>query len=65
MKKWNVSLAFGASKFVAGVEAETKEEAIEKALESDGYASLCHHCAREIDIGDPIYDDCGAEESES
>ena len=62
MKKWNVYLEFAASKFVGGVEAETKEEAIEKALNDDGYASLCHQCSGEITLGDPIPEESEAEE---
>jgi len=62
MKKWNVCLAFGASRFVGGVEAETAEEAIEKAIDTDGYVGLCHQCSHEIDIGDPIAEESGAEE---
>jgi hypothetical protein len=33
------------------VEAETREEAIEKG-ENEFYAGLCHQCAREIELGD-------------
>ena len=61
MTKWNVNLAFSASKFVGGVEAETKEEAIEKAMMEHGYVSICHKCSDEIEVGDVIEDDCSAE----
>jgi hypothetical protein len=64
VKKWNVCLAFSASKFVGGVEAETEQEAIEKALEQEGFASLCHQCSSEITLGDPIEDDSSAEEAD-
>ena len=62
MRKWNVSIAFSASKYVRGIEAETKEEAIEKAIEQEGFATLCHQCSDEVEINDPIPEESGAEE---
>lgn len=62
MRKWNVSIVFAASKYVMGIEAETKEEAIEKAIDQDGYASLCHQCSEEIELGEIIEEESSAEE---
>jgi len=52
MPKWNVCVTYDAS-VVVEVEAATEEEAKTKAIE-DAHVSLCHHCAHEITIGDPI-----------
>lgn len=62
MRKWNVSIAFSASKYVRGIEAETEEEAIEKAIEQEGFATLCHQCSYEIGINDPLPEESCAEE---
>ena len=62
MKKWNVCVALAASQTIEGVEAETEAEAIEKALEEVD-ASLCHHCAHEVTLGDPIPEESSAEEA--
>ncbi len=37
------------------VEAETQDDAI-KIAEDELYPSLCHQCAREIDLGDLDYE---------
>lgn len=34
------------------VEGDTIEECVDKAWEEFGYASLCHQCAHEVDMGD-------------
>lgn len=54
MGNWNVTVVFDASKGV-DVEADNAEEAVEKAYDAVGGASLCHHCARELDVGDPVF----------
>jgi hypothetical protein len=44
------------------VEADSKEEAIEKAQEVMGTPGLCHHCSRQVTIGDFV--DFEVEEAE-
>lgn len=51
MKEYEVCAVFGASRS-GTIMANSIEEAEEKAYDELGYASLCHHCSREIDIGD-------------
>jgi hypothetical protein len=53
MKKFTVVGLISASKTIGTYEAETKEEAIEMAMDDNGnhYISLCHQCSREVDIG--------------
>ena len=42
-----------ASKYIGVFESENAKSAIEKAEErGDYYVSICHQCAREIEIGD-------------
>ena len=65
MKKWTVYLSFNATKVVEDIEAETQEEAIEKAIDRDGYASLCHQCSSEIELGDVIPEESSAEEDDA
>lgn len=48
--KWTVSLSGYASTTVE-VEADTVEEAAELA-EAEAHVSLCHHCARDVEVGD-------------
>lgn len=48
--KWRVNVLYFASQVVE-VDADSKEEAQEKAIERGGVV-LCHHCADELDIGD-------------
>ena len=53
MTKYYVTIIYSASKSVE-VEAESPQEAANKAYESEGaYVSLCYQCSRKIDIGDP------------
>jgi hypothetical protein len=49
-KKWSVSIPWHASVCVR-VEADTAEEAIEKAIEI-AQPSLCHQCSDEIELGE-------------
>jgi hypothetical protein len=50
------------SKYIGEVEAESKEEAIEKAWELEElYVSVCHQCVKEIE--DPEIRDIQVEES--
>lgn len=53
MGEWTGSVLFDASKSFT-VQADTFEEAAKQAYEEAGYASLCHQCAREIEVGDAI-----------
>lgn len=54
--KFNVTGLWDASKHLGVVEAETAEEAKQKALNTDWdgkeYVSLCHQCADELEVGD-------------
>lgn len=60
--KYAVTVLFDACRS-ATIEAESPEEAEQKAHEEVGHASLCHHCAGEIDVGDAlgahVYEDEG------
>ena len=61
MTKYYVTVIYSASKSVE-VEAESPQEAANKAYESDkAYVSLCHQCSHNIDVGDPyrayVYND--------
>lgn len=47
MKKWSVNAAVVGGQYVGDYEAETGEEAIEKAAEHVN-TSLCHQCARKV-----------------
>ena len=50
--KFRAYAIFSAAKHLGVVEAKDKDEAKEKAWELDTYASLCHQCADEIELGD-------------
>jgi len=63
MKTWTVSIPVAAS-VTRTVEAETKEEAIEKAIALDSAPCLCHHCADDVDLGDLIDHEATATEDE-
>jgi hypothetical protein len=60
--KYKVYGIMTASVLIGEYEAKTAEDALDMAnddTEADWYPSLCHQCAREIDMGD-IYDtECG------
>lgn len=55
MKKYGVWGIIGASVYLGDFEAESEEEAIEKAGETGCAPTICYQCAREVDLGD-IYD---------
>ena len=59
-KKWDCYATITAGKYLGEVEAETEEEAIEKAenLESC-YVSVCHQCSS--DVSDPNITDITVE----
>lgn len=51
-EKYNVSLIFSAD-FEVEVEADSPDDAAEKAYNSDAVSvSLCHQCSKDINIGD-------------
>ncbi len=53
MPKFALYAMFTASKSLGEFEAETEEKAIAMAEESgETYLSICHQCAKEIDLGD-------------
>lgn len=50
MKKYRIYAQVVGSKYLGEVEADSKEEAIEKAFDLDTCSvSICHQCSREID----------------
>lgn len=50
MKTWDCYARVVGSKFLGTVEAETAEEAKQKAWDlPTAYISLCHECAGEVD----------------
>jgi hypothetical protein len=51
--KWHVCVLYDASVTVE-VEADTEEEAKEKAMDQAGGISLCHQCSDEIELGDAL-----------
>lgn len=53
MSEWTGVVLFDASKSFT-VQADTFEEAAKQAYEEAGYASLCHQCSRELELGDAI-----------
>ena len=59
MKKYIVFFPVFASASVE-VEADDEDEAIDKAGE-ECYVGLCHHCARNLDVGDLDYDNAEVE----
>jgi hypothetical protein len=54
MAKWNVWVPYHCTVKVE-VEAETEEEAREKG-ELEVWPCLCHHCADDIEMGEPNLD---------
>jgi hypothetical protein len=52
--KYSVWGSYYASKYLGEVEADTKEEALEKAEteDLDYYVTLCHQCSDEVEVGD-------------
>lgn len=49
MKKYNVYAMVRGRKFLGTFEASNEEEAIEKAIEENGFISLCHQCSSECE----------------
>jgi hypothetical protein len=61
MPKYRVYATVRGTKFIGEFEAASKEEAIEKGLESDEcYTSVCYQCAEQVE--DPEIDELFAEE---
>jgi hypothetical protein len=54
-KKWTVMALVDASYIIGEFEAETGEEAAEKAWNEAHSPSLCHQCSDELEAGD-VYD---------
>jgi cytochrome c5 len=63
IKKYMVSVPIAASVGIE-VQATSKEQAIEKAL-NEIYVKVCYACSREIQIGDPIEEEAEAWEIDS
>lgn len=53
MKKYSVLVTVDASIRVV-VDAENEDQAKDIAMEKASRPSVCHHCARQLDIGDII-----------
>lgn len=51
--KFTVHITYTASASLE-VRADSPSKAIEAAYKKIGIITLCHHCADEIEIGDPI-----------
>ena len=51
--KFNVTVLIDAGRNI-DVDADTAEQAADKALDAIGYASVCHQCAKELDVGDAL-----------
>lgn len=50
MKKWTVTGVVTGSKYLGTFMAETAEEVVEMALESDAAScSVCHQCSNEVE----------------
>lgn len=65
MPKFRVYGNFTATKFLGVYEADTEEDAINQALSSeDNSASLCHHCADELELDDWTAHSATAEKDE-
>ena len=61
-KKWDVTAHVYGSKFLGTFEADTAEEAIQKAYAENGHVSVCHQCSHEIN--DPELGEAEATEAE-
>jgi hypothetical protein len=62
-KKWDVTGVVTGSKYLGTYEAETEQEAIEMALNSDrAGCSLCHQCTTECE--DPEIESAVASETD-
>lgn len=53
MAKWNVTVLVDASVNVE-VEADTEEEAKDKALQKAPTPNICHQCSDELEVGEPF-----------
>jgi hypothetical protein len=50
MAKWSLTGCISAGKYLGTVEAETKEEAIEKGWQLEScHVSVCHQCADDVE----------------
>ena len=49
MKKWDVNATVVGSKYLGEFRANTKQEAIDKAVKANDWISLCHQCASECE----------------
>lgn len=50
MARFRIHGIVSGSKYLGEIEADNKEEAIEKGFELDAcYVSMCHQCSREIE----------------
>lgn len=58
MKKWNIDMAYGLSISVSGIEAETRDEAIEKAKELVEKEVDINTLDEHVDAGSLEYDQC-------
>lgn len=45
--KWHVTGSVHAGKYLGAFDADTGEEAIQKAMDKNGFVSVCHHCSAE------------------
>ena len=55
--RYGVTLVVAASIYIE-VEADSKEEAMDKASEHDDcYVSLCYQCSQGLEVGDVLCDD--------
>jgi len=57
MTQYRVTISHDACT-VHDVESCSPEEAAERAMESCGSVTLCHHCSDELQMGDPIRAAC-------
>lgn len=66
MAKWSCNGAVSGGKHLGYVDAETEEEAIEKAWRlNEIYISLCHHCAGECEDAEVVRIDVYKEDEDS
>lgn len=50
MAKWTAYATVTGGKYIGTIEAETEDEAIERAYELDAcYVSMCHVCSKECE----------------
>lgn len=50
--KFSVYAIYTASQYLGEVEANSEEDAKEKAEDMEAFVSLCHECARKVDLSD-------------